>query len=522
MGIIVFFVALLVVVMEQQKAAQKKRIKEAYTFNKKRVQGSARFATNDDLEKAGLFKRIGIFIGFSPDGRRKLFLNSAGHFLVVAGARTGKLVTLLVSAILTLPRKISLAVFDPKAEIVCIVGHFLKACGRDVYVVNPFGILLDRMKGLKQATFNPMASLDPKSRSFHADCDKLADAICLEEGHTSDPHWITSAGILISGVIAALARHGTPVEKTFVALRNVITGANGESIYDFCREAMRSSDPFIRQKLARFAAPKAEENKELNSIVSTADTQTAFIGNQAIAECLKGGANEVSCRKLKRDAGTVIFTCLPLDKLPVSKKFFRVMAASMISDTLNEGLRGKGARVLAVFDEVAQIGPLKILTDSLGMAAGSASLQFMLIYQNVGQMMAQFGQNNFQTAVANSSAAAYFGIRDPQSAAFVSTQCGLTEVLSQSRSVTIDIHTGEPVVNDSGTQTARPLLHPDEVRFGLRDDEMLLFCDGVPAVIRAKRKPYFRCPGVRGYRENPYYQKQSGALFSSLFSWLFE
>ena len=64
-------------------------------------------------------------------------------------------------AVLTLPHKYSLAIFDPKAKITCICAHYLKSCGRAVYVLNPYGILLDYMKGLKQATFNPLSSLDP-------------------------------------------------------------------------------------------------------------------------------------------------------------------------------------------------------------------------------------------------------------------------------------------------------------------------------------------------------------------------
>ena len=48
-------------------------------------------------------------------------------------------------------------------------------------------------------------------------------------------------------------------------------------------------------------------------------------------------------------------------------------------------------------------------------------------------------------------------------------------------------------VNDSFSQTARPLLHPDEVRFGLGADDMLLFADGLPGVCWAARKPYYEC-----------------------------
>ena len=503
-GAVIVVVVMMAAAKAIDSAALKKRMDDANNFHPENAHGGARFADNKDLKKAGLFRSKGIRIGFSPDGRRKVFFNTAGHLLLVAGARTGKLVTILVGAILSLPKKYSLAIFDPKAEICVICAHFLKACGRPVYVLNPFGILRGHMKGLKQARFNPMASLDPKSPSFHADCDKLADAICYEEGQGSDSHWIISARLLISGVIAALAKYGAEGEKNLVAVRNVITGANGPSVFEFCRYCMTLPDPYIRQKLARFSVPGAEENKELNGIVSTADTQTGFIGNEAIAESLKGGPDSVSFRDLKRKRGTVIFVCLPLALMDVAHKWFRILAATMISDTLREGLCGRGAPVVAILDEVAQIGYLKVLADAWGMAAGAAGLQLWAVYQDVSQIMAQF-KTSWQTMVQNSGAAMYFGVRDQQTAEFVSKQCGVTEVLSRSRSVTIDQRTGEPIVNDNAAQSARPLLHPDEVRFGLREDEMLLFCDGLPGVCRAKRKRYFS--EFRGKaKDNPYFK----------------
>jgi hypothetical protein len=58
------------------------------------------------------------------------------------------------------------------------------------------------------------------------------------------------------------------------------------------------------------------------------------------------------------------------------------------------------------------------------------------------------------------------------------------------------------------------------VRFGLKPDEMLLFCDKVPGVIRAKRKPYFECSDLKGkYRDNPYFQKEGAT--ARFLRWLF-
>ncbi len=345
-------------------AAQKKRIEEAYRFNPKQNQASAKFADIDALEKGKAFKKKGIRIGYSPDGARPLYYNFAGHLLLVAAARTGKAVTILVGAILSLSGRHSLICVDPKAELVSITGHWRARFGT-VYVLNPFCILQNYLKGLKQACFNPMSILDPASNSFHAVCDKLAEAICWDEGG-HDSHWIMSARMLISGIMAVLAKFGPVADRNLVAVRNIITGANGRSVIDYCRECAALPDEFIRQKLARFGVTGAELNKELNSIISTADTQTGFLGNEAIAESLK--RSDFRFRDLKRKAGTTVYICLPLDKLDVCSKYFRLVMAAALSDLLTEGLQGHGAPVLAVVDEMAQIGPLVATSDAWGMA----------------------------------------------------------------------------------------------------------------------------------------------------------
>src|ERR1700730_9417031 len=107
---------------------------------------------------------------------------------------------------------------------------------------------------------------------------------------------------------------------------------------------MKSSDAFIKQKLARFAVQGAEENKELNGIISTADTQTGFIGNDAITNSLS--ASDFRFKDLKRKPMTV-YLVLPLDYLDVCGKWFRLIVAAALSELLHEE---KGVRVLAVMD----------------------------------------------------------------------------------------------------------------------------------------------------------------------------
>src|SRR5271157_1474482 len=149
--IVIVVFALLCLAWESQSAGTRKRQKEAYIFNAANAHGAAAFAGNKDLK--GLFKGKGVAIGYSPDGRHALHYPGFGHILTIAAARTGKDLTLLVNALLSW--RYSVVVIDPKCENAAITGHWRKRFGK-TFVLNPFGMLSDALKGLKQAHINPM------------------------------------------------------------------------------------------------------------------------------------------------------------------------------------------------------------------------------------------------------------------------------------------------------------------------------------------------------------------------------
>ena len=346
------------------------------------------------------------------------------------------------------------SIVDPKCENAAITGHWRRRFG-EVFVVNPFGMFLEALKGLKQARFNPMDLLDAASLSFHAGCDKLAAALVWDEGREGF-HFTTAARMLVSGVIAALVRHGRAHEKNLVAVARIISSPD---LFAFCREVVqKTTDPFIVQKLGRFAAEGVEVSREVMDVVSTAITQLGFIGNAAIAESLSGSDFRFS--DLKRKPGTTIYICLPLNMLDICDKFFRLMLETFLMELLNEGQNGKGKRVLAIIDEMAQLGPhMKSLENAMGMAAGAAGLQLWCVLQDLSQLKGMFPRT-WETFIQNCGVTMWFGARDMTTREYVSKMSGTCEVLSHSRSVTVDRRTGEPSVNDSAAQYARPLLLP--------------------------------------------------------------
>jgi len=496
------FALFIVWLARHNRAALQKRVDTAYTFAPANAHGAARFATNDDLRKAGMFRGKGIPVGYTTDGHA-LHYPGKSHILTVAAARTGKGATLLINALLSW--RGSCICVDPKAENAAVTAHRRAHFGK-VFILNPFHMLPQALREFSPARLNPMDILEIDAPAFHVQCDKLAAANVWDEGQHA-VHFTTGARTLVSGAIAALKRHGKPEEQNLPMVARVING----DIMGFCRLTVESTDdPFIIDKLRRFAYADPD-SREVQDVISTARTQLAFLCNAAIAGSLTGSGFRFS--DLKRHKGTTVFICLPLNMLDVCDKYFRLILETALADLLNEGQQGKRNPVLAIIDEMAQLGAhMKSLENAEGMASGAAGLLIWGVLQNLSQLVGMFPQT-WETFIQN-SVTMWFGARDQTTRDYVSRLSGTTEVVTRSRSVNLDRHTGEPQISDSMNQYGRPLLLPHEVG-QLESDEMLVFADGVRCgPIRAKRKPYWRVFWSGAYRPNPYVAK--GGLWQRL------
>jgi type IV secretion system protein VirD4 len=302
--------------------------------------------------------------------------------------------------------------------------------------------------------------------------------------------------------MGAIVKYGHPEDRNLPTVKAVITGSLGKSIFEFCRECMAMDDQDIKDKLARFAVKGAEDNKEFASVISCAITRMGFISG-AIAENMK--RSTFRFRDLKRKPMTVNI-CLPGNKFDVCSPWLTTTVAGMLAELLEET---GGIPVLAIIDEISQIGYLKALEDAWGMGAGACGLSILAVYQSVPQMINQFPKT-WNNIIQNSGIKVFFWCRDHISRQTVSDLSGVTEVITKSRNVSIDPRTGEPNVSFSSGQTSRPVLHPQEVDC-LPDDKMWLFAEGISNVVKATRRPYTR--EFQG-GPNPYFN--GGGLWSKL------
>jgi type IV secretion system protein VirD4 len=431
-----------------------------------------------------------------------------GHLLTVAPTGSGKGRDVLVPALLDYQG--SCIVIDPKGQLAAITRKQRERMGQRVVVLNPFNILPDQLG--PSARFNPMAALDPSLDSFGTDCDNIADALVVQDGGR-ESHWNESAHGLLAALIGHLvANKADDRMKSLAMVRTIVR--KPLLLQQQAEAAQDGNDEMIAEALDAFSDPDPPNKQELAGIVSTARTQTRFLGTKAISDSLEG--SDFRFRELKQRPTTVYLT-LPTRYLSTCAKWFRLVVAAALDDLLREET---GVPVLVILDEFYQLGRLKVIQNAMSLARGYG-IQLWPILQDLPQLQEHY-EKSWETFLGNAGVRMFFAPREMTTAEYVSQLCGETTVMTVSESKG---KTKAGIVGDSskseGTSTGpvqRRLFLPQEV-CGLPDDQFLLFADkGSKAVIRGYRRPFWNIPEFKNprlYSDDPYHKGTTGSGASS-------
>jgi len=127
-----------------------------------------------------------------------------------------------------------------------------------------------------------------------------------------------------------VARHSKPENVNLAHVAEIING----DVFDYAKWALRNThDPFIRQKLKRYAADKADEIRSLSEIVENLRTEMGFLSDEAIAACVK--RNDFTFAQCKR-AIVTIYIMLPFEVLEVLGKFNSLLLGSAFGELFRE------------------------------------------------------------------------------------------------------------------------------------------------------------------------------------------
>ncbi len=352
--------------------------------------------------------------------------NNSGdrHIVTVGPNGSGKTRRLLVPNLYRL-KDWSIVVIDIKGELAALTAAY-RAAQKDhnVVVIDPFGVipknyprLIDKYPYLASNGCNPIAALDPKSDDFPDDALTLAEAIIRVEGQ--EPHWSQSAQDLIAALIMYV-RLTKPDAGSFADVRTLLGQPAPEfraTVRDMMIAGIDQDCEELTIKAGRFSEITGE-NKELNSVISTALTQTRWLDSRPIKADLAHGTFDYSSLKQRP---TTIYLILPPRYLATHSTWLRVMVTSILLPLLRSVENAK-VPVLFMLDEFAQLGTMSVIENNMALMRGYG-LKLWPVFQDLAQAQSLY-KARWESFIGNAGVLQSFAPQDVTTREYLSKLSG--------------------------------------------------------------------------------------------------
>ena len=466
--------------------------------------------------------RRGVFLGYDGEGvnGRPVGFSDDRHVLTIAGSRGGKGRSLIIPNMLMYEG--SVLAIDPKGELARITSRARAEMGQRVYVLDPFEASLEGCKNDAQkealkarlAQYNPLAELDPASRTFVDDAAIIASAL-IKDNHSNDRFWSDSAKVLVHALI--LYVFILPEEDHNLCMVRDLLTLKGEFITSAAKRLERNPQAALWE-LLRLAGDRFEgvvasagatfgtmHDNGVSSVLATARTETAFLDSPSLRAILRspkklaegevGTARTFKLGELKRGAVTV-YLCLPAGRMVSHSNWLRIFI-DLAMQAFEKDIEPPKVPLLMVLDEFPVLGYMRSLEAAAGQMAGFG-VKLWTIIQDKTQLERLY-RDSWQTFVANSGVVTAFANTDASTLKYLSEQLG---------NVTMDL------VKDSGASAAQqraganltqkqirddPLLAPHELAFAFgREKLRILVMVAGMAPLALQRARYDKDPNFQG------------------------
>jgi type IV secretion system protein VirD4 len=447
-----------------------------------------------------------------------------GHMLLVGGTGEGKSRDVLVAAMIEAMENCSIICVEPKGSLCAMLYKRASEKGR-VEVLKPMAEDMPIELPGQASCYSPTATLDPTKKGFTLAAERIA-GIISDDGTVATSenaaHFKDRCRELIAGVIMHVCERFPPEQRNLTVARNVLTSANGESLWDFIRDATENGSPYVQQKLAPYGETDedgkllARQSKEVADVLSTARRVTSFIGNANLGPSME--KDDFRFAPLKHEKGTVFIT-IPAQHLanPNPAKWLRLI----VDCALHELWSTKPGKypVLFLLDEFSQYGAMPSIRSAMNLARGFGLVLWPVV-QSLGDLKTVYGPHGWETFVSSAAVKLFMPTECLTTRRVVSDLSGIktVKVTNHSSSVNNPGLTLPPrsfslpskSESTSTSEIGQPVVHPHDVG-NIPPDQMLMRVRGVDHIIRCNRKPYWECRDLDGKWENdPYETEEKG------------
>lgn len=421
------------------------------------------------------------------------------HAMMVAGSRAGKGRAVIIPTLLEYAG--SALVIDPKAELASITarrrgdggtrgdGVKIEGLGQEVAVLDPFQIGAEWLAPY-QASFNPMARLDPESESIVEDAGAIADAIIMR-GSERDAHWDESALEFLKGLILHVATcpHHEGRRNLITVYELLVRAEDGDEGKDSDLEIEMGENEAVEGRVQNAAVNfYSKPDNERGSVLSTALRNATFLDTPAMKRVLTGDSIDLA-RLKKAPHGMTVYLCLPPTRMGTHGRWFRLFINMAIEEMgRTAGPPATNLQTLFVLDEFHTLGHMQVIATAAALMAGDPyHVKLWTILQDLSQLKHLY-KEQWETFLGNAGVVQFFGNNDMTTLQEASKRLGKTPVLVErgsdvSRQATMGGATGE-----SWSHEVHDLLSPTEVaQFFRRNDpeqrSLLLYADWPDPII---------------------------------------
>jgi type IV secretion system protein VirD4 len=227
-----------------------------------------------------------------------------------------------------------------------------------------------------------------------------------------------------------------------------------------------------------------------------------------------GGADgsPPACRTADLARGTLtVFLQIPLNVLQSTPAVGRVLVGALLNAAYEADGKVQG-RILFLLDEVARLGFMQVIEQARD-AGRKYGITLLLLYQSLGQLVAQWGREGKQAWYDSTSWRLFAAVQDPDTARELSAMCGEYGVVatshgdsegSQGRAGLASSSSGR---SENRSEVKRALIKPYELLQDTRADEAFVLLRGARP-LRCGRAIWFRRPEWQGLLgENRFFQR---------------
>jgi type IV secretion system protein VirD4 len=336
-----------------------REVKEATTY------GSARWATAQEIRKAGLLKPDGVVLGCF--GREYLRHDGPEHVLCFAPTRSGKGVGLVVPTLLTWPG--SAIVHDIKGENWQLTAGWRARFAR---------VLLFDPTNSESSAYNPLLEVRRGDAEVR-DVQNVADILVDPEGALERRnHWEkTSHSLLVGAILHVLYAEA---DKTLAGVANFLSDPR-RPIATTLRAMMMTQHLGDRPHPVVASAARELLNKSENERSGVLSTAMSFLGlyrDPVVAKvtrrCDWRIADLVECEQ-----PATLYLVVPPSDISRTKPLVRLVL-NQIGRRLTEELetRRRRHRLLLMLDEFPALGRLDFFETALAFMAGYGLKSFLI------------------------------------------------------------------------------------------------------------------------------------------------